>query len=135
LIRRLHDASILRGLKINKDKTKFLASGETGEVYLMLNGNQIERFESYIYLGRLLSMSQDLNKELDRRAKAAWTSYSRVSDVLRGLNNPDLRARLFDSTILPALKLGHAQKHTYAASLQYTGHSSVACWSYTAQST
>ena len=48
-------------------------------------------------------MDNDMKEELDRRRRAAWSAYGSIKEATDQLKDPDLRARLFDSTVLPAL--------------------------------
>ncbi|KAK6736243.1 hypothetical protein RB195_019116 [Necator americanus] len=62
---------------------------------------------SYVYLGRKLNMMNDLTPYLGRRRRAAWGAYKSIEDVMKKSRNTRLRAHLFNTTILPALKNGH----------------------------
>ncbi|KAK6725967.1 hypothetical protein RB195_004343 [Necator americanus] len=55
---------------------------------------------SYVYLGRSMNMENDLKEELNRRMRAAFAA---VREATGQLTDQDLRAYLFDSTVLPAL--------------------------------
>ncbi|KAK6757737.1 hypothetical protein RB195_015511 [Necator americanus] len=50
-----------------------------------------------------MNMENDLKKELNRRMRAAWAAFTAVRDATDQLTDQDLRAHLFDSTVLPAL--------------------------------
>ncbi|KAK6751709.1 hypothetical protein RB195_003243 [Necator americanus] len=56
-----------------------------------------------VYLGRSMNMENDLKEELNRRMRAAWTAFAAVREATDQLADQDLRAHLFDSTLLPAL--------------------------------
>ncbi|VDP55381.1 unnamed protein product [Heligmosomoides polygyrus] len=49
-------------------------------------------------------MTNDLAPELSRRKRAAWGAFKSVEEVVKKTKNFRLRAHLFDSTVLPALK-------------------------------
>ncbi|KAK6735876.1 hypothetical protein RB195_018873 [Necator americanus] len=46
---------------------------------------------------------KDLKEELNRRMREAWTAFTPVREATDRLTHKDLRAHLFDSTVLPAL--------------------------------
>ncbi|KAK6763606.1 hypothetical protein RB195_024068 [Necator americanus] len=48
-------------------------------------------------------MENDLKEELNRRMRAAWAAFAAVREGTDQLTDQDLRAHLFDSTVLPAL--------------------------------
>ncbi|KAK6737462.1 hypothetical protein RB195_019893 [Necator americanus] len=70
---------------------------------VQLEGSQIVETPSYVYLGRSMNMENDLKEELNRRMRAAWAAFAAVREATDQLTDHDLRAHLFDSTVLPAL--------------------------------
>ncbi|KAK6756574.1 hypothetical protein RB195_014786 [Necator americanus] len=48
-------------------------------------------------------MENDLKEELNRRMRAAWAAFAAVREATDQLTDQDLRAHLFDSTVLPVL--------------------------------
>ncbi|EYC11771.1 hypothetical protein Y032_0049g1761 [Ancylostoma ceylanicum] len=68
-----------------------------------LGGSHIMETSSYVYLGRSMNMENNLKDELDRRRRAAWAAFGPLREATDQLADPDLRAHLFDSTVLPAL--------------------------------
>ncbi|EYB96857.1 hypothetical protein Y032_0146g2539 [Ancylostoma ceylanicum] len=58
---------------------------------------------SYVYLGRSLNMENYLKEELGRRRRAAWAVFGPLRGATEQLIDHELRAHLFDSTVLPAL--------------------------------
>ncbi|KAK6762787.1 hypothetical protein RB195_023481 [Necator americanus] len=48
-------------------------------------------------------MRNHLKEELSRRMRAAWAAFAAVREATDQLTDHDLRAHLFDSTVLPAL--------------------------------
>ena len=61
------------GLKINHSKTKTMTFGEkTTTTAIVVNGEELENVEEFVYLGSLLTWNNDCGKEIGRRiAKAA----------------------------------------------------------------
>ncbi|KAK6733201.1 hypothetical protein RB195_017140 [Necator americanus] len=50
-----------------------------------------------------MNMENDLKEELNRRMKAVWAAFAAVREAKDKLTDQDLRAHLFDSTVLSAL--------------------------------
>ncbi|KAK6755730.1 hypothetical protein RB195_014241 [Necator americanus] len=48
-------------------------------------------------------MENDLKEELNRRMRAAWAAFAAVREATDQLTDHDLRAHLFNSTVLPSL--------------------------------
>ncbi|KAH7695018.1 reverse transcriptase [Aphelenchoides avenae] len=103
----LNEKSGAVGLRINKDKTEWFEYFETSEK-IYLEGEEIRRARSYVYLGQQLSEdhSANMNGEIGRRQKAAWLSFKNIQEVLKKISDPKLRANLFNTTVLPALLYG-----------------------------
>ncbi|KAK6760972.1 hypothetical protein RB195_022154 [Necator americanus] len=70
---------------------------------VQLEGSQIVETSSYVYLGRSMNMENDFKEELNRRMRAAWAAFAAVKEATDQLTDQDLRAHLFDSTVLLAL--------------------------------
>ncbi|KAK6728958.1 hypothetical protein RB195_006175 [Necator americanus] len=70
---------------------------------VQLEGSQIVETSSCVYLRRSMNMKNDLKEELNRRMRAAWAALAAVREATDQLTDQDLRAHLFDSTVLPAL--------------------------------
>ncbi|KAK6726501.1 hypothetical protein RB195_004682 [Necator americanus] len=91
------------GLRINRKKTQFMKNAHCEDGGVQLEGSQIVETPSYVYLGRSMNMENDLKEELNRRMRAAWAAFAAVKEATDQLTDQDLRAHLFDSTVLPAL--------------------------------
>ncbi|KAK6767046.1 hypothetical protein RB195_026534 [Necator americanus] len=99
----LKEAEKRIGLRINKKKTQLMKNAYCEDGAVQLEGSQIVETSSYVYLGRSMNMENDLRKELNRRMRAAWAAFAAVRGAMDQLTDQDLRAHLFDSTVLPAL--------------------------------
>ncbi|KAL6723479.1 hypothetical protein Aduo_018478 [Ancylostoma duodenale] len=91
------------GLRINRAKTQFMKNAYCEGKRIELDGSGIKETSSYVYLGRSMNMENNLIEELDRRRRAAWAAFGPLREATDQLADPDLRAQLFDSTVLPAL--------------------------------
>ncbi|VDP10815.1 unnamed protein product [Heligmosomoides polygyrus] len=66
--------------------------------------SQLSNTMYMVYADSEVSMANDLAPELSRRKRAAWGAFKSVEEVAKKTKNVRLRAHLFDSTVLPALK-------------------------------
>ena len=70
MLKELADKSENQDLKMNKSKTKVAMENDTP---IYVNNTQIEKVESYIYLGqRYSTRDKNQNKEIERRITAGW---------------------------------------------------------------
>ncbi|KAK6760837.1 hypothetical protein RB195_022051 [Necator americanus] len=91
------------GLRIKRKKTQLIKNAHCEDGGVQLEGFQIVETSSYVYLGRSMNMENDLKEELNRRMRAPWAAFAAVREATDQLTDQDLRAHLFDSTVLPAL--------------------------------
>ncbi|KAK6765596.1 hypothetical protein RB195_025483 [Necator americanus] len=74
------------GLQLNLQKTMFIRNGWVSDAPFTLNRTNIFECTSHVYLGRELSMMNDLTPEPGRRRHAAWGAYKSV-DVVRKIRS------------------------------------------------
>ncbi|KAK6742879.1 hypothetical protein RB195_010255 [Necator americanus] len=103
MLNELNEAGKRIGLRINRKKTQFMKNAHCEDGGVQLERSQIVETPSYAYLGRSMNMENHLKEELDRRMRAAWAAFAAVREATDQLTDEDLRAHLFDSTVLPAL--------------------------------
>ncbi|KAK6764936.1 hypothetical protein RB195_025032 [Necator americanus] len=103
MLNELNEAVKRKGLRINRKKTQFMKNAYCEDGGVQLEGYQIVEAPSYVYLGRSMNMENDLKEELNRRMRAAWAAFPAVREATEQLTDRDLRAHLFDSTVLPTL--------------------------------
>ncbi|KAK6764023.1 hypothetical protein RB195_024380 [Necator americanus] len=72
---------------LHLQKTIFIRNGWVSDAPYTLNGTNISKCTSYVYLGRELNMMNDLNPELGRRRRAAWGAYKSIEDVVKNTKN------------------------------------------------
>ena len=106
MLNSLDNAGKRAGLRINLKKTKAMRNKHAPNDDILLGGVLIENVHEYVYLGRLMNMTNDLVPEIDRRRKAAWAAFGSIKTVVQDLRDPKLRADLFNTTVLPALCYG-----------------------------
>ncbi len=103
MLKELNEAGKKIGLRINRKKTQFMRNSWSEEGQIVLDGSPIVETTSYVYLGRSINMNNDLKEELGRRQRAAWAAFGPLKEATDQIKDPNLRAHLFDSTVLPAL--------------------------------
>ncbi|EYC30135.1 hypothetical protein Y032_0005g2468 [Ancylostoma ceylanicum] len=102
MINELNEVGKRIGLRINRTKTQFMKNMYCEGERIELEGSHIMETSSYVYLGRSMNVESNLKDELDRR-RAAWAAFGPLREATDQLADPDLRAHLFDSTVLLAL--------------------------------
>ncbi|MEG7522739.1 MAG: hypothetical protein M3H12_06515, partial [Chromatiales bacterium] len=67
---------------MNNSKTKVMMENDTP---IYVNTTQIEKVESYVYLGQRYSI-RDKNqyKEIQRRITAGWAAFAKHRDIFKG---------------------------------------------------
>ena len=93
------------GLKVNVTKTKLMANRPTGTV--QIDRREVEKVESFIYLGSVVSTMRCDGQELRRRIRAGWFSFHRYSDFFRDRRiRMDQKRKLYNMCVLPAMLYG-----------------------------
>ncbi|CAF4810844.1 unnamed protein product [Pieris macdunnoughi] len=67
------------GLEINASKTKLMSNSR--EIDVMVDGNKIEYVKEYIYLGQIISRSDETTKEINRRIAQGWRKYWSLKEI------------------------------------------------------
>jgi len=94
----------IAGLLINIQKTKILSNSTQGTVKL---GNQeIQIVDEYVYLGQLISMQNQTQKEINRRISITWKKFWTLKHILKGPFSYYHKSLIFNSCILPTLTYG-----------------------------
>nr|CDJ97110.1 RNA-directed DNA polymerase (reverse transcriptase) domain containing protein [Haemonchus contortus] len=100
MLRRLDEEGSQCGLTIDTSKTKVMRNSFSSGTPVLLEGSSIEDVDGYVYLGSQLNMRNDLTEKMKRRRTDAFES---IEIIVKNTENDKLRARLFNSTVLPAL--------------------------------
>ena len=73
----------------------------------MIDGGQLEEVTEYKYLGRLVTSSNDITKEIAQRITSGWRRFGEYSHLLRDRKIPIcLKSTIMDTVILPAMTYG-----------------------------
>ena len=74
---------------------------------ISIDGEQLEEVEEYKYLGRLLTPSNEMTREIDERITAGWKRFGQYSNFLKDHKMPMcLKKKIMDTVILPAMTYG-----------------------------
>ncbi|KAK6761053.1 hypothetical protein RB195_022209 [Necator americanus] len=103
MLNELNEAEKRIGLRISRKKTQFMKNAYCEDGGVQLEGSQIVEGSSFAYLEPSMNMENDLKEERNRRMRAAWAAFAPVREGTDQLKDRDLRAHLFDLTVLPAL--------------------------------
>ena len=75
-----------RGLNINRKKTVYMRFNVDwnldGNSYINLQGQNLERVNTFKYLGAILAEHGDLDAEMTHRIQSGWKNWERVSGIL-----------------------------------------------------
>ena len=107
MLTEINTACVKIGLKMNISKTKMMSNTEQSHPVL-INGKQIEKVESYVYLGHTVMLGRENQViEIERRRGLAWAAFGKLSYILKSPKYAlYLKKRLFDACILPVLTYG-----------------------------
>uniref|UniRef100_A0A914UNI2 Reverse transcriptase domain-containing protein n=1 Tax=Plectus sambesii TaxID=2011161 RepID=A0A914UNI2_9BILA len=90
MLRELDRESAKVGLRMNRSKTKWMKNHQVGEGNFKIGSEEIEEVSGYIYLGQEITMEHAISRELSCQRKAAWMSYSTISEAATTTNDPSL---------------------------------------------
>ncbi|CAM4652739.1 unnamed protein product [Leuciscus chuanchicus] len=84
-----------------------MRNDQVADTTLHVDQHQLQQVDSYIYLGQELTTDHKIGRELARRRRAAWVSFGSIAETANNRAiDPDIRAALFNSTVLPAMLYG-----------------------------
>ena len=93
------------GLEINLSKTKVL-SNSNENTQIKIGGTILEKVDSIIYLGQLISFENQSEKEINRRIAIAWGKFWKLSFILKQKYPIQFKKQIFNSCIVPAFSYG-----------------------------
>jgi hypothetical protein len=96
------------GLKVNANKTKLLTNQNIDRhPPFIVDTQQVERVDKFVYLGQLLGNTTKRNEEIGRRISAGWRSFFKYKFIFSSKSTPMAqKRRLFNQCILPAMLYG-----------------------------
>ena len=94
------------GLKINVAKNEHLSTREN-PLPMTLNGEKLKNVDNFKYLGSVIDKDGTIDKDVDLRVQAAWSSWRKLTGVLYDRKTPlRLKAKVYEAIIRPALTYG-----------------------------
>ena len=94
------------GLKINVAKTEHLSTREN-PLPVKLNGEELKNVDHFKYLGSVIDKDGTIDRDVDLRVQAAWSSWRKLTGVLYDRKIPlRLKAKVYEAIIRPALMYG-----------------------------
>ena len=100
-----------RGLKINRKKTVYLRFNVDGNLDgnsdSNLQGQNLERVNTFKYLGATLAGHGDLDAEMTHRIQSGWQNWKRVSGILCDRRiSLRVKGKVYKTVVRPAMMYG-----------------------------
>ena len=93
-------------LKINVTKTEHLSTREN-PLPIKLNGEELKNVDHFKYLGSEIDKDGTIDRDVDLRVRAAWSSWRKLTGVLYDRKIPlRLKAKVYEAIIRPAMTYG-----------------------------
>ena len=108
LLERLRTQSEHFGLSINTSKTKVMFIGNHAEeASCNINGVVLENVDSFQYLGRVITNSNNDTKAVEKLISKNWNAYNKVKTVLKDRKTRmSTKKKTFKTYILPCIMYG-----------------------------
>ena len=85
------------GLKINVVKTEHLSTREN-PLPMKVNGDQLKNVDHFKYLGSVIDRDGTIDRDVDLRVRAAWSSWRKLTGVLYNRKIPlRLKAKVYEA--------------------------------------
>ena len=100
-----------RGLKINRRKTVYLRFNGDGNLDgnsdINIQGQDLERVNTFKYLGATLAENGDLDAEMTHRIQSGWKNWKRVSGILCNRRiSLRVKGKVCNTVVRPAMMHG-----------------------------
>ena len=100
-----------RGLKINRKKTVYLRFNVDGNLDgnsdINLQGQNLERVNTFKYIGATLAENGDLDAEMTHRIQSGWKNWKRVSGILCDRRiSLRVKGKVYKTVVRPAMMYG-----------------------------
>ncbi|KHN80451.1 Putative uncharacterized transposon-derived protein F52C9.6 [Toxocara canis] len=106
MLRELENESKKVALTMNPQKTKYMRSNPQNGPQIKLRERLIEEVDHFVYLGQEIKMRHDMSGEISRRIRAGWECFADMKEVLTAKLDPDIRAKIFDTTAVKTITYG-----------------------------
>ncbi|CAB3252101.1 unnamed protein product [Arctia plantaginis] len=105
MIQTLVDRSREVGLETNTSKTKMMTNSIP--IDITINGQKLEYVEEYVYLGQIISITDQMSKEIDKRIATGWKKYWALKEIMKSKElGMKIKKKTFDTCILPCITYG-----------------------------
>ncbi|CAK1595505.1 unnamed protein product [Parnassius mnemosyne] len=105
MINNLNEESIKAGLKMNTNKTKIMTNSTKSNI--TINGDSLEYVKDYIYLGQVISIENQIPKEINLRIATGWKKYWSLKEIVKSKDlSMSIKRKTFNTCILPCLTYG-----------------------------
>ena len=95
------------GLKVNANKTKVMTNRHIAGQPIKIGSEKVEEVKHFIYLGRLMSVARDGEKEIKRRIQAGWGNFFKYKQFFASKSVAmSLKRKLFNQCVLPSMLYG-----------------------------
>ena len=101
-----------RGLKINRKKTVYLRFNvdrdlDDGNSDVNIQGENLERVNTFKYLGATLAENGDLDAEMTHRIQSGWKNWKRISEILCDRRiSLRVKGKVYKTVVRPAMMYG-----------------------------
>ena len=104
---RLNNASKGTGLKINITKTKVMRFNAASEENIIVNGEELEDVNSFVYLGAKVSTAGGADDDINSRLCKARAVFGKLSSVWKSsILSKSTKIRIFKSNVIAVLLYG-----------------------------
>ena len=84
MLQELNDKSREVGLHMNLKKTQVMINNQADtDNNILLDGAPLEKVNIYTYLGQIISMDSNKEKEIIRRISLSWQAFGRASSIFK----------------------------------------------------
>ena len=97
----LNESSKMSGLKVNFKKTRIMFNNYINSRSIKADNNELEIVDNYIYLGRTITMNNDIMEEILNRTNFGWRKFGQLNIVFK--SNIPFCGKRFNECVLPVL--------------------------------
>ena len=97
----------IRGMKVSRSKTQYLALNESSNETVYLQGEEIEKVDNFKYLGSTVQSNGGCKCEIKKRVQAGWYGWRKATGVIcdRKLS-AKMKGKLYKMLVRPAMMYG-----------------------------
>ena len=107
---RVNTTSARYGLLINKQKTKTMTIGKTGneqQLKILLGGDELEQVKEFVYLGGLISQDGSCTADVKRRIGLASAVFGKLNRLWKSKNiATSTKVKMYETLVIPVFMYG-----------------------------